>query len=335
VVDEQPGGAGISPITDDTMPKDPKSAGATPASNGTNSPTEIADTSVPPTPTSDSATSQTSATTSDPISDPTPTPDPTPTHLPLAVAQPFIEAPIHPTVAPAEKFAVDEVIGFAWKSMRKYFWPLTGILTCNFLVQTIPGVASMVLNYTSSSSAMSILGLIISLGSMVLNLIIALGTINLWLKVTDGDTIATRDIYAKIPKVWDYTLATIMYGLMVGLGYICLILPGIYLQIRFQFYPYFIVESNASPIDSLKASFAITKGAVAELLFLGIANYFIGWVGLMLFLIGTFPALCIQNIGLARTYRLLRKNTPVSELPPNLLPVPLITDSDTPVIVQA
>ncbi len=244
------------------------------------------------------------------------------------IIKPLSGSSANPPASNLDKFAVDEVVGFAWRSMLKYFWPLAGILASNFLVQSVPAITVMVMNYTASSPTMSIISMLISLVGAVLNLIIALGTIMLWLKICDGDTISIRDVYSKIPRVWHFTLATFLYGSMVLLGYICLIAPGVYLQIRFQFYPYFIAESGAGPIQSLKASYAITTGSVAELFFLSIVNYFIGWVGVMALFIGVFPAQIIQNVALAKTYRQLRRNTPVSSLPPGLLPAPLIGDTE-------
>ncbi|MBI2810697.1 MAG: hypothetical protein HYX67_07715 [Candidatus Melainabacteria bacterium] len=230
-----------------------------------------------------------------------------------------------------DKFAVDEVVGFAWKAMLQYFWPLTGVYTCNFLVQSVPVVTSMVLNYTVSTSAVvTFISAVVSLISGVVGFIITLGTYNLWLKIVDGDTVAVRDVYSKYSRTWNFALASIVYGLMVGAGYICLIIPGIYLQLRFQFYPYFILESNASPLTSLKASWAITKGSMAELIFLMIVNYFINWVGFLCLLIGIYPAQLVQQIALAKTYRLLREHTPLSEMPPGLMPVALISDSEPP-----
>lgn len=230
-----------------------------------------------------------------------------------------------------DKFAVDEVVSYAWKSMLQYFWPLTGVLTCNFLVQSVPLVTSLVLTYLVPSSAFTsiVSGLVSILGGLT-GFIITFGTFNLYLKIIDGDTIAVRDVYSKFSRTWNFCLASFVYGFMVAAGYICLILPGIYLQLRFQFYPYFILDSDASPITSLKASWAITKGSVAELFFLWIVNYFIIWVGTLCLLIGVFPAHMVQQIALAKAYRALRKNTPVSEMPPNLMPAALISDTEPP-----
>jgi hypothetical protein len=47
-------------------------------------------------------------------------------------------------------------------------------------------------------------------------------------------------------------------------------------------------------------------------------------------LVGAYPAYIVQQIALAKTYRLLRKNTPLEEMPPNLMPLALISDTEPP-----
>ncbi len=230
-----------------------------------------------------------------------------------------------------DKFAVDEVVSFGWKAMLKYFWPLTGVFTCNFMVQMVPTVTTLVLKYcVAQTAAISLVSAVVSLLGAVVSLIMSVGVINMWLKIVDGDSIAVRDVYSKWSRTWNFMLASIVYGVMVIAGYICLIIPGIYLQMRFQFYPFFIVESNAGPITSLKASWAISRGALAELFFFGIVSYFINWIGMLCLLVGMYPAFIVQSLALAKTYRMLRKNTPLNEMPLNLMPLALISDSEPP-----
>jgi len=262
-----------------------------------------------------------------------PQPSPNTTAAPSASSLPASATAGAQGVVPepgASKFAVDEVISFGWKEMLKYFWPLTGVMTCTFLVQMVPTISSIVLKYlVSQTAAVGALSLIVSLVGAIIGVIIGLGTLNLFLKVVEGDTLAVRDVFSKYSRAWNFALASLLYGLMVGAGYVCLIIPGVYLQLRFQFYPYFILDSDAGPLTSLKASWAITRGSVAEVFFLGIVNYFINWVGLLCLVIGMFPAYIVQNIALAKTYRQLRANTPLSEMPPNLMPLALISDSES------
>lgn len=310
-----------------TTPQSSASAGnnAQPASTASNP--QPASTAGNPQPASTASNPQPSSTGSNPQPSPNTTDAPSASSLPASAtadAQGVVPEP------GASKFAVDEVISFGWKEMLKYFWPLTGVMTCTFLVQMVPTISSIVLKYlVSQTAAVGALSLIVSLVGAIIGVVIGLGTLNLFLKVVEGDTLAVRDVFSKYSRAWNFALASLLYGLMVGAGYVCLIIPGVYLQLRFQFYPYFILDSDAGPLTSLKASWAITRGSVAEVFFLGIVNYFINWVGLLCLVIGMFPAYIVQNIALAKTYRQLRANTPLSEMPPNLMPLALISDSES------
>lgn len=301
-----------------TTPQSPATAGnnAQPASTAGN-----------PQPASTASNPRPSSTGSNPQPSPDTTSAPSASSLPASAtagAQGVVPEP------GASKFAVDEVISFGWKEMLKYFWPLTGVMTCTFLVQMVPTISSLVLKYLVAQTAViGTISLIVSLVGMIIGVVIGLGMLNLFLKVVEGDTLAVRDVFSRYSRAWNFALASLLYGLMVGAGYVCLIIPGVYLQLRFQFYPYFILDSDAGPLTSLKASWAITRGSVAEVFFLGIVNYFINWVGLLCLVIGMFPAYIVQNIALAKTYRQLRANTPLSEMPPNLMPLALISDSES------
>lgn len=55
-------------------------------------------------------------------------------------------------------------------------------------------------------------------------------------------------------------IALILYSLIVLMGFIALIIPGIFLSIKFVFVTYFILLNNEKIIDSFKKSWQITKG---------------------------------------------------------------------------
>lgn len=65
-----------------------------------------------------------------------------------------------------------------------------------------------------------------------------------------------------------YTLfsATIIYGLIVTLGAICLIIPGIYFAMKFQWVFYYIIDKQTGVIEGLKKSYARTTGHFWQLL---------------------------------------------------------------------
>jgi len=53
---------------------------------------------------------------------------------------------------------------------------------------------------------------------------------------------------------------------MVAFGLVLLIIPGIYLALKYQFYGYLIVDKGMGPIKALKESGRITDGAKKDLL---------------------------------------------------------------------
>jgi len=107
----------------------------------------------------------------------------------------------------------------------------------------------------------------IGLGIFVLVLIflgigIYLGFIRLVLKLHDTGSSSVKLLFSCFGLAPKALISTILYGLMVFVGFIAFIIPGIYLMLRGFFFPYFIVDKNAGIIDSIKRSFAITRGQV-------------------------------------------------------------------------
>ncbi len=58
-----------------------------------------------------------------------------------------------------------------------------------------------------------------------------------------------------------YLVASFLSSLIIGLGFVALILPGLYLFARLApLGPIVVAESRRNPIDAIKRSFAVTKG---------------------------------------------------------------------------
>jgi uncharacterized membrane protein len=41
---------------------------------------------------------------------------------------------------------------------------------------------------------------------------------------------------------------------MIGVGMVLLVVPGIYLAVRYQFMPYLIIDKGMQPMDALRAA---------------------------------------------------------------------------------
>lgn len=58
-----------------------------------------------------------------------------------------------------------------------------------------------------------------------------------------------------------YIIATMLYLLMIAIGLLCFVIPGIYLMITYGFYRHGIVYKNLGIMESFKQSAEITQGS--------------------------------------------------------------------------
>ena len=95
--------------------------------------------------------------------------------------------------------------------------------------------------------------------------------------------------------------AGISSAFMLGL----LIVPGIYLAIRLQFYSAYIVEEDCGIIESLQKSWDLTKGQGMPLFLLLLAMIGTAIVGCILFFVGLFVAVPLIYMMQCYTFRKL------------------------------
>lgn len=214
-----------------------------------------------------------------------------------------------------EKFAIDDVLGTGWQLTLKKFWPLFWILGVNGLVAMLVPLASFVMGYGGAN------GLAIQLLMGTLNAAVALtieiGMMNVYLMSLDGEKVNADDCFKCVKYLPSFFVAIFLSRILIVLGYLSFIIPGIILHISFQFAGYFIIEKKMGPIAALKASWQICDGARMQLFLLAIVSYFITIFGWMCFLVGAIPAYFINSLTNAATYRTLLANTPaLAELVP-------------------
>lgn len=239
-----------------------------------------------------------------------------------------------------EKFAIDDVIGTGWQITWSRFWPLICILGVNGLVAALIPLASFVMGYNGAMTMSNIsLQLLMHLLSAVVMLTVEIGMMNVFLMSLDGKKVNADDCFKCIKYLPKFFAFVFISRILIALGYISFIVPGIILQISFQFAGYFILEKKMGPIAAMKASWAICDGARWQLILLALISYFINSVGFMCFLVGGIPAYLINGIANAAAYRALLANTPqLAEVPPAVIlsdaAVAELLDNDSVSVVQ-
>ena len=137
------------------------------------------------------------------------------------------------------------------------------------------------------------------------------GFMNMILLVAKGET-SSPSFSAFKMEVMTYLkflAIEIITGLVIVVGFVCLIVPGLYLAARLMFAPLYILENpNVGIGDAISASWKMTEGNVLVLIGLGIISIFIAILGLLACCIGMYYTIVIAYFCEIVAYLMLKEN---------------------------
>ncbi|HEV8354179.1 MAG TPA: YciC family protein [bacterium] len=193
---------------------------------------------------------------------------------------------------------IGDAVRYGWtRTMdRLGFW---------IVLMLIVGVVSSIPQWLSRpmmESAPSTAALINLLGS-VISIFVSIGVISISLMVYDARPVSYGDLFSRREVFWRYLGGTILSGLIVALGFLLLIVPGIVWAIKYQFVPYVIVDRGVGATESLRMSARLTDGVKMNLLFFDLALFGVILLGAIALGVGLFVALPVVLMAHAYMYR--------------------------------
>jgi uncharacterized membrane protein len=117
-----------------------------------------------------------------------------------------------------------------------------------------------------------------------------------------------------LPLVPSYLVGKILYGLIVLVGLILLIVPGIIWAYMFLYVGYLIIDRQLGPIEALKESRVITSGYKMDLFIFSLVVGVINIVGAILLLIGLLVTIPVTLMASAYVYRKLSPRMATTEV---------------------
>jgi len=124
------------------------------------------------------------------------------------------------------------------------------------------------------------------------------------------------DFELLIKGFWENYLHIILANLLVFslviIGLFALIIPGIIIGCRLAFTSYLVMDKKLDPIEAVEASWKLTRGHGWRIFLMGIASFFILIFGLVLMIVGIFPAIIWVKSSFASLYvMVLNEKEPV------------------------
>lgn len=211
-----------------------------------------------------------------------------------------------------DKFSIGEAVGFGWETFKNNI----GFFILLLIIVIIPNVLDGVFEVLAKQIGIpGFIILLIKIVFFVINAGFTMGVINIAIQFADGKEPGFGDLFSCFGLFFKYFFGLIIYGLIVILGLILLIIPGIIWAIKYGYFMYLIVDKNLGPIQSIKRSGQITQGVKWDLFFLNLSFFGLAILGLLACCIGLFAAWPTIMVGCAYVYRKLE---PLPQPPPPL-----------------
>lgn len=194
-----------------------------------------------------------------------------------------------PVFAPATEFGVWAFMGQGWDLVKIHWLPLAAMTFIQVAIQCVPYLGGCV--------------------TFIIGGAIQVGIWRALLGAIDGRPPRVGMMFEGFDRFGDAFLAYIVTTILVGLGLIFLIVPGIILAVMWVFTFPVLAENRFSFWEAMQRSAVLTEGYRWRIFLLCLACIPVALLGLVAFCIGIFVAIpvCMAAFGFAYRWLLAKK----------------------------
>lgn len=123
-----------------------------------------------------------------------------------------------------------------------------------------------------------------------------------YLRAARGDRLEVKDMFDVFKNYWNAVLANLLVGVIIVIGIVFLIVPGIIFACKLAFVPYLVVDRRMDVIEAVKESWRMTDGHAWTVFLIALLGIPICILGLLLFGVGIIFALIWIGLAFASLY---------------------------------
>lgn len=192
-------------------------------------------------------------------------------------------------------FSIGAAFTFGWETFKKRPAFFIGI---TLIILVVSWVTGFVIGKVVGTE--NVIGGLLNLAVTTL---VDLGVVATMLKVFDNPESPTFADLWHPQQYLPYLAATILTAIIVVVGLILLIIPGLIAAVALLFVKFIVVDRKLGPIEALKESARITKGHRMTLFLFVLAIAGINIVGALLLLVPLLVTIPISSLAMVYAYR--------------------------------
>ena len=231
-----------------------------------------------------------------------------------------------------KNLTISEVISQAWELTKKNWLTLLGLVVVCYIITYIfgmllgPSIDPMALQQMMQNSNdptafwslyMSIFPDMIkaSLLQSIVSIILGCGIYQFLLDSGRGNGVFSMDLWKRPAGNYvQYFLTTFLVGIIIYIGTLCCILPGLFFAARLQFASFYILDHKESNcLDAIQASWRMTDGHTLDLILIALVYVGIVLLGLLCCCVGVIPAYMVVGYGATVCYLTLNTDAPANQ----------------------
>jgi len=202
-------------------------------------------------------------------------------------------------------------LAFGWKQMKANAL-LFFLVALVIVVIEIPS-QSQNYNFTSEDPIKSIHSLLLLAFMILIAPVFNYGADFVFLKGVRGDDVLIKSILDGFKCYVNVVLSNLLTFGLTAIGFVAFIFPGIFIACRLVFTAYLVMDEDMDPVAAVEASWRMTQGHALKIFLLGVLSIFIFFGGLLLFVIGVFPALMWIKASFAALYLSIQQESAPTE----------------------
>jgi len=225
------------------------------------------------------------------------------------------EEGIKQEILPINKYSPFSYYGFAWKRLWRYFLELLLVTIVSFLISLptiglfddekieLPFHSNVTVDlFFFSFEGMAAYLFLALLFVLLLEWPLEYGISYVNLKAARKENVAVKDMFAVFNNYWNSVFANLLVTVIIGFGFLLLIIPGIVFACKLCFVPYLIVDKKMEAVEALKKSWQMTGGYSFTIFLVGFMVIFVAILGLLFFGIGILIAVMWIRLTFASIY---------------------------------
>ncbi len=135
-----------------------------------------------------------------------------------------------------------------------------------------------------------------------------------FLKAVRGERVEIKDMFSVFQgNYWNAVVANVVVAVIVGMGFVMLIVPGIIFACRLAFVPYLVVDKQMDVMEALRVSWNMTRGYGGQIFLMGLMAFFIAIGGLLLLIVGIFISIMWIKTSFAAMYYAVEQKDGIPE----------------------